>query len=67
MEATYMSTDTGKDKEDVVHILATKKHEVMPCAATWMDLDMIILSEVGQWKTNIMWYQLYVEYKKGYK
>ena len=25
-----------------------KKNEVMPFAATWMDLDMIILSEVSQ-------------------
>ena len=30
-----------------------KKNEVMPFAAMWMDLDMIILSEVSQRKTNI--------------
>ena len=48
------------DKEDVVYIytmeyyLAVKKNEIMPFAATWMDLEIIILSEVRQTKTNII-------------
>ena len=51
-----MSIDRGMDKEDVVYIhngilLSHKKNEIMPFAATWMDL--IILSEVSQTKTNI--------------
>ena len=29
-----------------------KKNEMMPFAATWMDLEMIVLSEVSQKKTN---------------
>ena len=37
---------------------------MMPFAATWMDLEMIILSEVSQTKTNTICYHLYVESKK---
>ena len=42
------------DKEDVVYIYIQwsitqpKKSEIMPFAATWMDLEIIILSEVSQ-------------------
>ena len=31
---------------------AIEKNETMPCVATWMDLETVILSEVGQIKTN---------------
>ena len=33
---------------------AIKKKEIMSFAATWMDLEIIILSEVSQTKTNII-------------
>ena len=33
---------------------AIKKNAIMPFVATWMDLEIIILSEVSQTKTNII-------------
>ena len=46
----------------VEYYLAIKKNEIMPFTATWMDLEIIILSEISQIKTNI--YYSYVESKK---
>ena len=47
-----MSINRGMDKEDVEHtyngMLALKKNEIMPFAATWVDLETIILSEARQ-------------------
>ena len=31
-----------------------KRNEIMPFAATWMDLEIITLSEVSQTKTNMI-------------
>ena len=43
---------------------AIKKNEIMPFAETWMDLEVIILSEVSQTEKRQILYHLYVESKK---
>ena len=44
-------------------LLSHNKNEIMLFAAIWMDLEIIILNEVSQTKTNIIWNRLYVESK----
>ena len=60
MEATLMSIEGGMYKEEVVYIYiyihthiyeyysAIKKNEILSFAATWMDLEIIVLREVSQ-------------------
>ena len=48
------------DKEDVVYIhdgilLSHKKKEILSFAATWMDLENIMLSEISQYALSYMW------------
>ena len=40
-----------------------KNNIIMPFAATWMDPEVIILSEVRERKTNTIRYHLYMETK----
>ena len=53
---THMHTHTMENYS------AIKNNEIMPFAATWMDLEVIILSEERK-RTSIAWYHLYVESK----
>ena len=63
-----MSIDRGLNKEEVVHtfseILLSHKNEILPLAATWMQLEIIVLSEISQIKTNII-YHLCVDSNKN--
>ena len=43
------------------------ENEIMPFATMWMNLEIIILTEVSQTKTNTVWYHLYEESKIGHK
>ena len=48
-----MSINRGMGKEDVVRLyketlLSHTENEIMPFAATWMDLEIIILNEVRE-------------------
>ena len=52
------------DEEDVEYYSAVKKNETLPFAATWLDLEISLLSEVSQRKTNII-YHLHVESNKN--
>ena len=53
METTKMAIDRGVDQEGVVHIhngillSAFKRNEIPALFGTWMDLEIIILSEVS--------------------
>lgn len=54
--------------KDVIHIcdgilLGHKREQIMPFAATWMPLAIIILSEVTHTKTHTIFYHRHAESK----
>ena len=64
-----MSINRGMNKEEVViytmgYYSSIKRNEIMAFSATWMDLEITMLSEVRQWDTTIICYHLYVESKQ---
>ena len=78
MEATWASVNRWMGKEDVRYIYiyiytiymmlyysAIKKNEILPSATTRMDLEVIVLHERTQRKTNTVWCHLYMESKKN--
>ena len=62
----YPSTDEWIKKMWYIYAMecysAIKNNEILPFAATWMDLEGFMLSEISQ--TNTVLYHLYVESKK---
>ena len=51
---TQTHTHTHTHTHTMEYYSAIKKNEIMPFAATWMDIEIIILSEISQTKTNII-------------
>ena len=63
-QPTCPSTDEWIKKMYIMeHYSAIKKNEILSFAATWMDLEGIMLSEISQSKTNTVQYHLCVESK----
>jgi len=64
-----LSADEWVRKQWYMYIMeyysAIKKNKIMSFAATWMNLEIVILSKVSHRKTNIMCYHLNVKSKKG--
>ena len=69
MEATSMNGYGSCDTCTMEYYSVIIKNEIMLFAATWMDLETVILSEISQKRRNILWHSLHVESinKKKYK
>ena len=75
MEAVQVLTDRWMDKNVIymyvcIHththdgILVIKQNGVMPFATIWIDLPEIMLNEIRQRKTNVIWINSCVEIKQ---
>ena len=47
----------------IEYYLVTKKNRILSFVAMRMDLEIVILSEIRQGKTNIIRYHIYVHFK----
>ena len=68
MEAASMSINMWMDKEDALHVcsgilVSHKNNKIVAFAASWIQLEIIILSDERKRKINTTWYNLYVESK----
>ena len=52
MDKDVVHTNTQTHIHTMEYYSAIKKNKIMPFAATWMDLEGIMLSEISQRKTN---------------
>ena len=66
-KTALMSINRRLGKTEVTHTynetLLGRKDETMPCAATWLQLEMIISVLLNQKEINTAWCHLYVESK----
>ena len=67
-EPKYRSTDEWKKKMWFIYTmeyyLAMRKNEIWPFAATWLELEGIMLREVSQRKTGTICFHSYVDLEK---
>ena len=69
VEGAKMPFNRGMDKEDVViytmdYYSAIRKNNYTTFAATWMQLEEIMLSEVSQAEKTIIWFYSDVQHKQ---
>ena len=65
-----MSINRGMGKEDVGHVyngvlLNHRRNEIMPFAATWKDLESVILSDINQGQICDITYMWNVKNRNG--
>ena len=46
------------------YYLAMRKNEILPFATMWTELEGIMLSDISQRKTDIIYFHSYVEFEK---